>query len=567
MIACALDCYDLCSFDERLKPAKDFLTDGYLCPILNRFEQFPQIDSPMFEGKAISLDEAMDILVEKIKASQKMLYYKGSGNLGKMQDVTKLFFANYATVAKGSLCDGAGQEGIKEGRGKNFPVPLSTIDEAQVVVVWGRNITSTHTHLLKRIEKKIIVVIDPVKTDIAKRADFHLQINPRSDFELAMLLSRFVLMEGRGDKNFEASDMEEFEDFVNTFRLKDSAQKIGADLVDIATLLELVIDKKVLFFIGNGVQKYATGSYVLHAIDSFAGLIGAFSKRGSGVSYFGDTSEGLANPFDVPAKTTNLIGLDFGAYDLCFIQGANPANQHPNSQKVKEGLNKSFVVYFGTMESQTSQYANLIIPAKDFRYKKDIRFSYSSEFAKLSTPIQAQANKLSEYELTQTLFEHFALEGLKSEEEYLASFTNQCKKIEEEIYQQPSYKEHYYQNFFNEENPFCLIETWEDEFNEKAEGYFFITPKAKKALNSQFEVDNYLYIPSSCALKEHAKLRVVSPYGEATFDVKIDARLKENCILIHSGAQNVNHLTPSISDDSGTSAIFQEFKVALFEVE
>ena len=60
--------------------------------------------------------------------------------------------------------------------------------------MWGRNIDSTNSHMLEVIKDKILIVIDPVKTPLAKKADIHLQIKPRSDFHLALLFCRFAFL-------------------------------------------------------------------------------------------------------------------------------------------------------------------------------------------------------------------------------------------------------------------------------------------------------------------------------------------------------------------------------------
>lgn len=49
------------------------------------------------------------------------------------------------------------------------------------------------------LEGKKIVVIDPVKTAIAKKADFDLQIQPRTDYYIAMMLARFIFTEDSQD--------------------------------------------------------------------------------------------------------------------------------------------------------------------------------------------------------------------------------------------------------------------------------------------------------------------------------------------------------------------------------
>ena len=80
--------------------------------------------------------------------------------------------------------------------------------------------------------------------------------------------------------------------------------------------------------------------------------------------------------------------MDFGSYDLVFIQGSNPVISHPNTQKVIDGLKNLFVVYFGTTSNDTCEYANLIIPSTPFLGKNDVRLSYGHEFKSISNIVK-----------------------------------------------------------------------------------------------------------------------------------------------------------------------------------
>ncbi len=69
-----------------------------------------------------------------------------------MQEVTNLLFkAINGTITKGSLCDGSGDAGILAGRGINRLLPPSQIEKSEVIVVWGKNVTVTSSHLMQYI--------------------------------------------------------------------------------------------------------------------------------------------------------------------------------------------------------------------------------------------------------------------------------------------------------------------------------------------------------------------------------------------------------------------------------
>ena len=204
--ACALDCYDACKIvmkEDLVSIEGDSehpVGNGALCTLLNKsIHETPRIQNPRIDGIEVSMDEAMDAVKNAFEKSNALLW-KGSGNMGVMQEVTNLFMEKInGTLTHGSLCDGAGEAGILEGRGINKILPLEEIAKADTVVVWGRNVTVTNAHMMPFIEGKNLVVIDPVKTTIAKKADIHFQIQPRTDYYLAIMLARFIYMEDSQD--------------------------------------------------------------------------------------------------------------------------------------------------------------------------------------------------------------------------------------------------------------------------------------------------------------------------------------------------------------------------------
>ncbi len=572
--ACPLDCYDACGivYENEIKP--DFnhpITKGFLCPFLNKYASYEdkRIKKARFLGKEIELKEALEILYKKLKEfeGEKSILYRGSGNFGKMQEVTNLFFAKYGSyLTKGSLCDGAGDAGIKEGRGANLIVPPSQIEKAQTVVVWGRNVSVTNSHLMPFLKKKTLIVIDPVYTDIARMADIYVQIRPRSDFFLALLLSRVAHMELMEDEEFLEEKTENFDDYYDFFRsykMKDLMKRCGINLNHLGDILYHMKDKKSVILVGTGVQKYPIGASVLRAIDSFAATLGLFGKEGCGVSFLGDSSFGFKNPFDVEAKRVAKPLVDFGEFKLSFIQGANPARQAPNLKRVREGLKKSFTVYFGLYENETSALSDLVIPAKNFLEKSDIRFSYGHEYVSLMPKMIDSDIGISEYELTEYLCEKFGYEKPKSQEEYIEEILKSNAVKEGEYYKSKTYEKIPYEDgFYTDSKKFVFIDELDDDeeeyFAEEMEDdeFFLITAKHKGSLNSQFGEDPYLYIPPLLGYKDGDEVEVTTEYGSEIFEVRVTSRLREDTLLLYSSNPKANFLTPSAVSDEGDNAVY-----------
>ncbi len=174
---CGLDCYDACKiivkegeFPKISGDAEHPVGNGALCTFINKsIHDEPRIEVPYVDGKEVSMDEAMEA-VKKAFEKPTSLLWRGSGNMGVMQEVTNLLIERVnGTLTYGSLCDGAGNAGIVEGRGVNKGLPLEQIQKADTIVIWGRNVSVTNAHIMPFLEEKNIVVIDPVKTTIAKK--------------------------------------------------------------------------------------------------------------------------------------------------------------------------------------------------------------------------------------------------------------------------------------------------------------------------------------------------------------------------------------------------------------
>jgi anaerobic selenocysteine-containing dehydrogenase len=559
-VACPLDCYDACQgqiIDENIKGSKEHkTTNGKLCVNFANLLKEETLKNAFFEGREISLEESLHILVEKLKTTtpEKTLFYKGSGNIGVMQNATKNFFTQFgSTLTRGSLCDGGGGAGIETGRQNVINPPIQKLIDADIIIVWGRNFTVTSSHMYNLVKDKTFITIDPTCTEIAKKSKIHMQINPKTDYELALLFTRFAHMQDLEDREF----IEEFGNGADWFFDISRNRPVisyetttGVPLAQVNEFFDLIENKKVAIVLGLGVQKYFEGAQITRCIDSFAAFMGFHKKDAGGVWYLSDSAYGYKKQFEVKGKNkkVSIPQVDFGSYDLVFIQGANPVISAPNTKKVIEGLRKSFVVYFGTTLNDTCEYADLIIPSTSFLGKKDVRLSYGHELKAISQIVKEKdENSISEYDLSNYLLEEFGFDKLKDEDEIISYYENTKPVLDEfetfefieEIDIEPLYKE------------------------KTADNFYLITAKNKKSLNSQFASDDFVYLNSSTNFKENDEVLISSKNGSAKFIVKINDDIKSNCAFFFAGNKNVNYLTPALEDESSFSAMYQEVLVEI----
>ena len=591
--ACGLDCYDACSIiveEDSFKIKGDAshpAGNGALCALLNRYMlETPRIETPRVDGVEVSMDEALEAVAKAFKA-QRSLLWRGSGNFGAMQEVTNLFMEKIeGSLTRGSLCDGAGDAGIVMGRGVNRTLPLEQIEKAEVVVVWGRNVAVTNSHIMPYLEGKKIVVIDPVRTEIAKKADFHLQIAPRTDYYIAIMLARFIFMEDSDATEWMdefAPEHEDFYDFTREHRIKSILEYIGVDLGDMGRMMNYLRNQKVVFLVGAGVQKYSIGSYVLHAIDSLAATLGLFGREGCGVSYLGNSKLGFDNPFLVECNRVPKASTEFSDFGTVLVQGGNPAGSMPNTNRVEKELKGvENLIYFGVHENETSKMAKIVIPAKNFFEKEDVRLSYGHQYVEKMNKVMDSDIGISEYDFTKYLFNAFGFSDLQEESYYIDAWMHQCEK-EGEHHIGTGYETLPYVKGFGEESDdeFEFIEEYDDDFintkrftkyrktskNKKEDKTFWLlSPKSNKSLNTQFRRDDKVQLHPELGYSEGERVQISSEHGEQEFTVKLNEDLRLDCVMITGNTVGVNYLTPAILSEEGESACYQEVKVEIEKV-
>ncbi len=522
--ACPLDCFDACKvnyIDGVCKPNNDFLTNKNLCKL---FGYLISEDNLRDKNVNNTLNKVYDRLKEAVEKKQNILYYKGSGNMGVMQNITKKLFEQLgATFATGSLCEAAGEAGIILGRDDVVNPPISKLQECEIIVCWGRNFTKTSSHIYDLVKDKQFITIDPYATQIAKKSNIFLQIPPKGDFALVKLLEKILL-----NQNIQEKD----------------CKKLNITKKQLQDTIALLKNKKIAFMMGLGAQKYKQGAQIFHTIEKFADQLGVFDK--GGVWYLSNSGYPYNSKiYTKVTKTTPYPTVKFDDYDLVFIQGANPVVSAPSSGIIKKALKKTDIIFFGTTLNDTAKYASIIISAKTFLEKRDVRLSYGHDEVQFCDVCKETKEAISEYEFTQYMLKKFGFDPLLDEDEYFNCFktiANQKPKIK---FKKQDIK------------PVDMISLKQDE-------YYLLTSKAISSLNSQFKYDNYAYLHPSLGYKDEQIVVLSSSYGIVKIKVKNDPNIYKKAILLYAGNKLVNSLTPQLKSDLGNNAVFQEVKLIIW---
>ena len=173
---------------------------------------------------------------------------------------------------------------------------------------------------------------------------------------------------------------------------------------------------------------------------------------------------------------------------------------------------------------------------------------------------------ISEYALSEAMLHSFGYEPLEREGEIIERVIASNSIEKEGFLISKTYEDRpYSKTFYTQSGKFEFLEEFDDDPLEE-EGFFLIAAKQNKSLNSQFITDDYLYVPRSLGLQQEERVRLINRYGSAEYSVMPSDKLRDDCLLLYSGAKNANRLTPHAMSQEGHCAIYQEMKVRLEKV-
>jgi anaerobic selenocysteine-containing dehydrogenase len=431
---CTLDCPDACSLsvtvtdgvitDVDAGPGNP-LTDGWICKKVKqhtrRIYSPDRVMTPLIrvgakgsgEFRAASWEEALQLISAQMKTALTEVgpdaivpfTYNSSAGVHEGSSMTEALFAALgASTVEHSICAataGAAWDSVIPDLVSADPFDVA---HAKLVIVWGANPTISNTHFPPLVQQAVkagakVVVIDPRKTAMAKRADLHLALRPGTDVVLAMAVANYWAAKGYVDHTFTdqyATGVDEFLAEAANTNVARAAEICGLTVADIEAFAELYgTTKPSMLRIGWGQERNANGGAACRAILSLPVLGGHFGVKGSGI--IGSTGSGAPKDpkrrwpaFATPANPRrNVLMHTIGDWlapntgDPCrvlFVQGANPALMCPDTTAVHAALAREnvFTVVHEQVLTDTTRFADVVLPATTAFEINDVAGSYGS---------------------------------------------------------------------------------------------------------------------------------------------------------------------------------------------
>jgi anaerobic selenocysteine-containing dehydrogenase len=424
------DCYDGCGILVRRRAGQILnvrgdpehpISRGTLCPkctvgyngvwqderarLLTPLRRSGPKGSGAFE--AVSWETAIDEIAGRLgqlvdeSGPESILHTHYSGTLSMLAYMFPMRFFHRlgaSEVEPDTICNMAGHVawGLLFGSSARGFDPRTATDAA-CLLIWGANPAHSaphmHEHWLDEFPGEVVVV-DPLRTDTAKKAALHLQPRPGSDAALAFSMLHVLDAEGCFDENFlrtHTRGAEELRPALAACTPDWGEQQTGVPAEQIVAAARCYGAGPALLWAGQALQRQPTGGNVMRAVGLLPAVTGNVGKPGAGFYYLNSTPQiagarlgWLIGAALAPRPISKLSHMDLaaqleaGAYRALLVWNTNPVASAPEQQRLRAALAREtlFSVDDDCFPTDTADLADFVLPAAGFLEFDDLTFSY-----------------------------------------------------------------------------------------------------------------------------------------------------------------------------------------------
>ncbi len=437
---CPLDCPDTCSLEVAVERGavvsidgsrRNPVTDGYICGKVRRFGERvygdARLTQPLVrrgrrgdgEFREATWDEALALIAGRMieirdtDGADAILPFSYGGSNGLLTQDTvdaRLFRKLGASRLARTVCALPTSTANQALYGKMPSVTPVDYRHARLIVVWGANPSSSGIHFVPPIREAqeagaALVVVDPRRTKLARRADIHLAVRPGTDVVLALAVHRYLFENDRADQGFLAAHAEganRLRERCAEWTFDRAAEVAGLDPGLIESFAEMYADySPAVIRCGWGLERNRNGGSAALAVLALPAVAGKFGVRGGGYSMSNTaawnlSSESWIGASEPDTRVVNMNRLGRALLELrdppikmLFVYNCNPVATMPNQNRVIEGLSRDdlFTVVFDQVMTDTARFADVVLPATTFLESYDVAQSYGSTNLQLARPV------------------------------------------------------------------------------------------------------------------------------------------------------------------------------------
>jgi anaerobic selenocysteine-containing dehydrogenase len=355
----------------------------------------------------IPWDEALDEICARFRAAgnefgpESILPYSYGGTLGKLNNASmdrRFFHRLGASQLDRTICATAGGDALKTVYGRKLGTEPEQFRHSRLIIAWGANIHGNNVHLWPFIEEARrtggkLVVIDPYRTRTAKVADWYLPINPGTDVALALGMMHVIIGEDLYDHDYVERHTLGFPELRAKVRDYTPARVSAITGIAVDDIVRLARDyarvRPAAIRVNYGLQRCDNGGSAMRAVAMLPCLTGSWKEVGGGLQL----SLSGSFPLDEAALVVNMSALASALNTIkdppvkvLFVYNSNPATVAPDHNQVIKGLLRPdlFTVVHEQFMTDTTDYADIVLPATTFFEHKDLQTAYGTYFLQIS---------------------------------------------------------------------------------------------------------------------------------------------------------------------------------------
>jgi anaerobic selenocysteine-containing dehydrogenase len=391
------------------------LKKGFLCPKLRAAREIiyspNRVKRPLIkDSKGIfresSWDEALDKIALKLTALKKehgaesVCWMQGTAaDYGAPWDYVRRFmnvFGSPNAIGNGAICHVAREIAHVFTYGAmTYPDYRNT----KCILIFGKNekntnIGSYESILYAKKNGAKLIVVDPIKTGLASKADILLRIKPGCDGLLANAMINVIISEGLYDQDFVADWTVGF-DVLKTSLSKYTPEKVARRIWLEPDMIKKVAriygtTKPACLVEGNGLDMHPNVSQNTRAVCILRAISGNLDMKGGDLFPGNTTLRNISLSEKLPAGTIpisrdyplfNKFHKNRGDHTLpvvtdailtedpypikaLIIQASNPLVTMPNSKRFLDAMKKiDLSVVIDPVMTRTARLADIVLPA------------------------------------------------------------------------------------------------------------------------------------------------------------------------------------------------------------
>jgi anaerobic selenocysteine-containing dehydrogenase len=307
--------------------------------------------------------------------------------------------------------------------GKQYNVAIPDEHETEMLIAWGWNGMQSHqmpqaSKVLtgfSRDPNRLLVAIDPRRSETAAIADMHLPVHPGTDSLLAKAMIAIILGQGWEAKDYIRENVvgwDEIKPWFIDFDAKSAVEVCQLSYNQVHDLCRLMTTKRWCVHTDLGIYmgRHSTlNSYFIHILGAVCGIFGV---RGGNIipgmlmpmgfhadernprtwrTIITDLPPAAAGSFPPAAMPEEILNEHPERLRAVHVSACNPLRAYPDTTAYEKAFGKlDLLVVNDLVMSETARLAHYVLPCRSFYEAWDTTFfpwTYPGVFCQMRRPI------------------------------------------------------------------------------------------------------------------------------------------------------------------------------------